>query len=117
MPVYRIFRLHDAQVEGFRERAPKPGRPEVHLRHYEPAGTVEAASPYEAWKLLSEGADGGEGVRPLGVGDVLQENGEAAPPLLCNWWGFDEASWSENDRAPHPFARAETSAAPGASPA
>ncbi len=101
MPRYRIFQLKGEHVQAFQEKAPKAGKLSLRDSRYEEVGNIEADGPYEAWKLLQEG-DLPEGVRQLGVGDVLQIAEEA--PLICTWWGFDSAQWMSAEQA----ARIET---------
>lgn len=90
MPRYRIFQLRRDYVQGFQEKAPKPGKMTLRDSRYEEKGAVEADSPYNAWKLLQE-ENRPHGVRQLGVGDVLQIDEES--PLVCVWWGFEAAQW------------------------
>jgi hypothetical protein len=90
MPRYRIFQLKSDYVQAFQDKAPKPGKPTLRDSRYEETGGIEADSPYDAWKSLQE-EDLPQGVRRLGVGDVLQIEDES--PLICTWWGFDSAQW------------------------
>jgi hypothetical protein len=53
-------------------------------RDYEPAGTVEAASPYAAFFALRQSADA------LEVGDVLESDGGLR---ILKFVGFEEAQW------------------------
>lgn len=105
MPSYRIFRLSARQAESFRNKPPKSDAATLKPGCYEAAGSIEAAHPYAAWKILQqgEGVDAAEGPEgddatandhaPLEIGDVLvPEEGE---PLLLNYWGFDAAQWLE----------------------
>lgn len=86
---YQILQLVDSQVEKFRTRKPVEGSLALARQHYEEAGNVEAAGPYEAWMMLRNGAV--ELPREFGVGDVLETEGSA--PLVCNYWGIEMASW------------------------
>lgn len=98
MPHYKIFQLAEPQVERFRTAAPRPGPVALRLRHYQEAGEIQADGPYEAWKRLQGEAARQVGAeRPLGVGDVLAE--DDGPVLVCNYWGFDEATWADAEPA------------------
>jgi hypothetical protein len=90
MTRYRIFQLRQDYVQGFQEKAPKPGKMTLRDSRYEEIGAVEADSPYDAWKVLQE-ENRPANVRQLAVGDVLQVDDEA--PLVCAWWGFEPAQW------------------------
>ena len=83
---FRIFRLDPGHAARFREATPDSLKRELKRRRYIEAGTVEAESPYEAWKVLQAADDSA-----LAVGDVLQTGSEN--PLLCTYWGFDTATW------------------------
>jgi hypothetical protein len=93
MPLFRILYLKDAEVERFRHAAPKDKPDVLGLKHYEEVGRIEAPSAYAAWKELQEGAAAEREIRPMGVGDVLEVEGEK--PLLCHFWGFEEAEWRQ----------------------
>ena len=86
MMTFRVLRLDPEHARRFREAAPVASTHALKLGRYLESGTVEADSPYEAWKLLRSSEDG-----DLAVGDVLQAGEE--PPLLCTYWGFEPAVW------------------------
>ena len=86
MTTFRVFRLDPEHARRFREAAPVASTHALKWGRYLESGTVEADSPYEAWKLLQSSEDGG-----LAVGDVLQAGEES--PLLCTYWGFEPAAW------------------------
>jgi hypothetical protein len=93
MPHYRILYLKDSEIDRFRQAAPKEQPYQLWLRHYEEAGQIEAPSAYAAWRELQEGGAEERGIRKMGVGDVLDSPGQG--PLLCNFWGFEEAQWRQ----------------------
>lgn len=98
MPRYKIYQLAEPQVERFRTAAPRPGPLALRTGHYLEAGEIQAEGPYAAWKRLQgEAAHETGAARPLGVGDVLQE--DAGAVLVCNYWGFDEATWADAEPA------------------
>ena len=90
MPRYRIFQLRPDYVQGFQEKAPKPGKMTLRDSRYEETGAIEADTPYDACNTLHEN-NRPENVRQLSVGDVLQIDEE--PPMVCAWWGFESAQW------------------------
>jgi len=104
MPRYRIFRLQPERRTAFQEKPPKAPPYRLKPAHYEPAGEIEAPSPYAAWKALQEGDEEqeqeaeGDAPRPLSVGDAL-ESGDSGL-LVCNFWGFDRAQWQEQQPGP-----------------
>jgi hypothetical protein len=93
MPQYRILYLKDSEVERFRQAAPKEQPYKLWARHYEEAGRIEAPGAYAAWKELQEGGADERGIRRMGVGDILELEGEQ--PLLCNFWGFERCEWRQ----------------------
>jgi hypothetical protein len=93
MPQYRILYLKDSEVDRFRQAAPRQQPYRLWARHYEEAGRIEAPGTYAAWKELQEGGAEGRGIRKMGVGDILEIEGEK--PLLCAFWGFEEAEWRQ----------------------
>lgn len=100
MPRFRIFWLTDAQLEAFREKAPRNGPEPVRIKHYEEGAEIDAVSPYDAWLRLQGDAPERADRRPFGVGDILQaEEGEA---VICRYWGFESAAWVdlEHNEAP-----------------
>jgi hypothetical protein len=85
MPSYRIHRLKDHLRQTFRFAPHVSGAAAVKPRDYEPAGAVEAASPYAAFFALREtGA-------PLEVGDLLET--DAGTLRIFKFVGFEEAEW------------------------
>ena len=88
---YRVLLLKDSKVPAYREASPREGKYRLHRSHYEPAGEIEAPSPYSAWQRLQEKESARRGFRPLGVGDALESDGAAL--VVCNFWGFDQAEW------------------------
>lgn len=90
MASYRIFQLREDCVQAFQDRGPKAGTISLRDSRYDEVGVVNADTPYGAWLMLRQESRA-EGVRELGVGDVLQTGEEA--PLVCTWWGFDQAEW------------------------
>lgn len=97
MPQYRILYLKDHEVDRFRQAAPKEHPYKIWERHYQEVGRIEAPSAYAAWRELQEGGAEERGIRSMGVGDVLEQEGER--PLLCNFWGFEEAEWRQAETA------------------
>jgi hypothetical protein len=88
---YRVLLLKDAKISAYREASPREGKYRLHHSHYEPAGKIEAPSPYSAWRKLRGEELAQRGFRPLGVGDALEA--ESASLVVCNFWGFDPAEW------------------------
>jgi hypothetical protein len=93
MPLYRILYLKDPEVDRFRQAGPKEQPYKLWARHYEEVGRIDAPSAYTAWKELQEGGADERDIRKMGVGDVLEA--EAEKPLLCNFWGFEDAEWRQ----------------------
>lgn len=97
MATFQILYLRPDRAKKYRAAAPP--KPPFRLRraHYTPGPTRSGSSAYEVWNTLR---DGGEdptdpGVRPLGVGDVLETQGQV---LVCHYWGFEPAEWVGSDR-------------------
>jgi len=93
MPEYRILYLKDSEVDRFRHAAPRDHPYQLWARHYEEMGRIEAPSAYAAWKELQEEGAAVRGMRRMGVGDILELEGQK--PLLCTFWGFEEADWRQ----------------------
>lgn len=93
MPQYRILYLKDSEVDRFRQAAPRDQPYQLWARHYEEVGRIEAPSAYAAWKELQENSAEKREIRKMGVGDILELEGEK--PLLCTFWGFEEADWRQ----------------------
>jgi hypothetical protein len=85
MPSYRIFRLRDSQRAQFRQLPHVSGSARLKLKDYVEAGTLEAATPYAAWKQSLDGE------APLAVGDALVE--ESGQLLVMKFVGFEPAEW------------------------
>jgi|HubBroStandDraft_6_1064221.scaffolds.fasta_scaffold373871_1 hypothetical protein len=85
MMVYQIHRLRESARQQFRWAPHIAGVSIVKSRDYEPASTIEAASPYAAWLMLREGEDA------LQVGDVLES--PAGDLRIFKYIGFEEARW------------------------
>ncbi|MBI1354710.1 MAG: hypothetical protein GC160_10210 [Acidobacteria bacterium] len=94
MPHYELYRLIEARRETYRNAAPEPGAAAARAKHYEPAGEIEAQSPYQAWRRLQDAKAEQDEAAELGVGDVLR-NRESGEWLICNYWGFDPVQWDE----------------------
>ncbi len=88
MPRYRIFYLKESQRRHFQQAPPGQGPAKLKMKDYEPAGEIEAASPYAAWKQLREG----EGERrAIQVGDALES--DTGTLVVCKYVGFEETQW------------------------
>lgn len=85
MMVYQIHRLRESARQQFRWAPHIAGVSIVKSRDYDPASTIEAASPYAAWLMLREGEDA------LQVGDVLES--PAGDLRIFKYVGFEEARW------------------------
>jgi hypothetical protein len=90
--MYRIFRMREQARLSFRVAPHTSGETAVKLKDYSEAGTVEAASTYEAWDLLRATE------QPLEVGDVLEA--ELGGIKICKYIGFDDAKWVLPDPKP-----------------
>jgi hypothetical protein len=106
MPQYRILYLKDSEVDRFRQAAPRGEPYKLWARHYEEAGRIEAPGAYAAWKELQEAGADERSIRKMGVGDILELEGEK--PLLCNFWGFEECEWRQAGEAAASESPAET---------
>jgi hypothetical protein len=86
MPSYRIHRLKDHLHQSFRLAPHVSGSANVKPRdYYEPADSIEAASPYAAFFALKETA------APLNPGDLLESEGGVL--RIYKFVGFEEAQW------------------------
>ena len=91
MARYRVFYLRDSQVQRFRNAPPKEKPYHLRIKDYEQGDSVEAPTPYVAWKRLQkEDLESGR-ARGFGVGDSLET--EESVLFVLNFWGFDEARW------------------------
>lgn len=85
MPVYQIHRLKDPQRQNFRQAPHTAGVSVVKQKDYEPAGTIEALSPYAAWEQSPKAG------RPLQIGDILEAEGGAL--RIFKYVGVEDAEW------------------------
>jgi len=92
MMVYQIHRLRESARQQFRWAPHIAGVSIVKSRDYEPASTIEAASPYAAWLILREGEEA------LQIGDVLES--PAGDLRIFKYIGFEEARWFVADAPP-----------------
>ncbi len=96
MPRYRIHRI--TADHGAKFRAGAPSKPPYVLRrsHYEDGPEVEGSNAYELWSSLRDvDAASAAGMdRCLEVGDAI-DSSEGLK--ICNYWGFDAASWHGDD--------------------
>lgn len=92
MPLYRIHRLKDSPKQSFRWAAHTAGAASVKPKDYEPAGEVEAASPYGCWAARKDSG------QPLEVGDLLED--PAGALRIFKYVGFEEARWVIPDQRP-----------------
>jgi hypothetical protein len=114
MPTYRIHRMKDAPRQQFRYAPHVSGCANVKPKDYEPAGEVEAANEYDAWKTLSSSD------RPLAVGDLLEAS--SGQLSICKYVGIEPAQWvlpePKPPRVPSPGEQQEgATAAAGEEPA
>lgn len=85
MALYRIHRLKENLRQQFRWQPHLSGITAAKPKDYDEAFTVEAETPYAAWRLLHDTKDG------LQVGDLLAtEGGELR---ILKYIGFEEARW------------------------
>jgi hypothetical protein len=85
MPSYRVHRLKDHLRHQFRFAPHVSGVANVKARDYEPAGAVDAASPYAAFFVSKDGAT------PLQLGDLLEAEDQTL--RIYKYVGFEEARW------------------------
>jgi hypothetical protein len=85
MPEYKVFRLKDHLRQQFRWAPHLSGVMAVKPKDYEEGFTVEAETPYAAWRSLR----GSE--RELLIGDLL-DCGEPELRIL-KYIGFEQARW------------------------
>jgi hypothetical protein len=101
---YRIHRIKEAPKEHFRWAPHTGGLATVKLKDYEPAGEIDVASPYAAWKMMAES-------EPLAPGDILEaldENGQTLRLEICKYIGFEPASWFVPELKPELAGNSET---------
>ena len=116
MPRYRIYYLKESQRVHFRNGPPAPGPVKLKMKDYAPAETMEAETPYAAWKQSREPE--GE-APPIQVGDALEADTGAL--LVCKFVGFEPAEWFVPEPPPaaaasEPAAGAPPAATPGPAP-
>lgn len=92
MPLFRIYRMKDGPRQQFRWAPHASGASLLKPRDFEPAGEVEAQSPYEAWTKLRGTS------QALAVGDLLES--EAGELRICKYVGFEEARWVVPEQTP-----------------
>ncbi len=88
MANYRVFYLRDDLSGRFREAPATSVRKQLKPKDYVVAAEIEAANEYAAWQALKS-PDAGR--RAFAVGDVLEA--EEGRPRLCQFGGFEDASW------------------------
>ena len=94
MAIYRIYRLKENLRQQFRWQPHLSGITAARPKDYDEAFTVEAETPYAAWRLLHGTAD------ELKVGDMLTaEDGELR---ILKYIGFEEARWVIPESMPPP---------------
>ena len=93
MATYQIHRLRNHLRQGFKYAPHVSGVATVKPRDYEPAGTVDAATPYAAYFALRETP------QALEVGDVLDLDGALR---ILKFVGFEEAQWVLPEAKPAP---------------
>lgn len=101
MATYQIHRLKAHLRQGFKFAPHVSGVSGIKPRDYEPAGTVEASSPYAAFFALRETPEA------LEVGDVLEASGALR---ILKFVGFEEATWVLPEAKPPASAVAEPGA-------
>ena len=85
MPSYRVFRLKENLRAHFRQLPHLSGTAQLKLRDYVEAVEVSASNRYAAWMEMRSTND------PLGVGDVLVEDG--AGIYIVKFVGLEPAEW------------------------
>ena len=90
MPLFRIYRMKDAARQQFRWAPHASGASQLKPRDFEPAGEVQAESPYEAWAKLRGTS------QALDIGDLLES--EAAELRICKYVGFEAARWTVQEQ-------------------
>jgi hypothetical protein len=86
--------MKDSPRQQFRWAPHVSGAATVKPRDYEPAGEVESANEYEAWRLMREAE------HPLAIGDLLEApTGELR---ICKYVGFENAQWILPEAKPVP---------------
>ena len=85
MAKYRIHRLREAARTHFRWAPHTAGPTSIKPKDYEPAGELDASSPYVAWTQLKDTTE------PLQPGDVLESDDGSL--RIYKFVGFEEAHW------------------------
>lgn len=93
MPSYLVHRLRNHLRDHFRFAPHVSGAANIKPRDYEPAGSVEASSPYAAFFSLKESE------MALQPGDVL-ESADDGTLRIYKYVGFEEARWILPDVKP-----------------
>jgi hypothetical protein len=85
LAIYRIHRLREAARAQFRWAPHTAGLTAIKPKDYEPAGEIDASSPYLAWTALKNTEE------PLQPGDVLESDDGSL--RIYKFVGFEEAQW------------------------
>jgi|SRR5271157_4207207 len=92
MTLFRIYRMKDGPRQQFRWGPHASGASLLKPKDFEPAGEVQAGSPYGAWAKLRGTS------QALDIGDLLEsEGGELR---ICKYVGFEEARWASQEQPP-----------------
>jgi hypothetical protein len=86
MPLFKIHRLRDSQLQQFRWAPHTAGTCQVKPRDYNEAGQIEASGVYAAWTALRDSE------QPLRIGDILED--EKGALRVCKYVGLEEAQWA-----------------------
>lgn len=85
MPLFKIHRLRDSQLQQFRSAPHTSGTSQVRHRDYTESGQVEAPGVYAAWTALRDSE------QALRIGDILED--EKGALRVCKFVGLEEAQW------------------------
>jgi len=85
MPLFKIHRLRDSQLQQFRSAPHTSGTSQVRHRDYTESGQIEASGVYAAWSALRDSE------QPLRIGDILED--EKGALRVCKFVGLEEAQW------------------------
>jgi hypothetical protein len=85
MPLFKIHRLRDSQLQQFRWAPHTAGTCQVRPRDYHESGQIEAPGLYAAWNALRVSE------QPLRIGDILED--EKGALRICKYVGLEEAQW------------------------
>lgn len=86
MPLFKIHRLRDSQLQLFRWAPHTAGTSQVRRRDYTEASQIEAPGLYAAWAALRDSG------QPLRIGDILED--QAGSLRICKYVGLEEAQWA-----------------------